>query len=448
MRTTIFCLLLTLCSSLARAEETNTFNLVADVEAGDSWSASVKLEVAGDLSDNDPAEEKKFSLTVAGELQYEEQIVAWEENSSAKSLRTYQTAKANIQVDQDVMQFELPQEIGNIGVAIENRQASLNTFEKPLTREQLDLINVVGNTLAIQRLLPEREVAEGENWDHSEETIGPLLGLDHVAVCEVSSVAIGEKKNHVQIRLSGTVHGTKDGAPTEMDLRGAYLFDLNTKRITKFNLAIKESRSASEVVPGLDVVAKAYVVLKPMDVGSQIREDEMTEFQTASLSQSLLFEAAEKGFQFEHDKNWFVTANQNDVTSLRYQQEGEMLSHCDFTTLPARSEGRFTSLEQYEREIREALGENLEKVTASTQWETSQGYDCLGVIALGKVEGIPIEWRYYLISADGLNRVSMAFTIEQSNVKDFNDSDRTLIESLKLIPTTATARKASGKTAK
>ena len=85
--------------------------------------------------------------------------------------------------------------------------------------------------------------------------------MDHIAVCEVRSVVTGESHNQVRIRMAGTVHGTIDGAPTEIDLRGAYLFHLDRRRITKFNLAIKEKRTANEVVPGLDIVAQVKLTI-------------------------------------------------------------------------------------------------------------------------------------------------------------------------------------------
>src|SRR4029079_775598 len=96
-----------------------------------------------------------------------------------------------------------------------------------------------------------RELKQGEGWDHDADTMAALLGMDHVAVCEVRSVITGEENRQVQIRLAGAVHGMFEGAASEMDLRGAYLFHLDEGRITKFNLAIKELRKSGEVSSGL-----------------------------------------------------------------------------------------------------------------------------------------------------------------------------------------------------
>ena len=90
------------------------------------------------------------------------------------------------------------------------------------------------------------------------------------------------------------------------------------------------------------------------------------------------------------------------------------------------------------------LGEHLQTVSASTTWKTRQGHECLGVVAQGEIEGVPIEWRSYLISSPDLPRVSVSFTIEQSQLDQFDDADRQIVDSMELLQSaTSTAKKSS-----
>ena len=110
--------------------------------------------------------------------------------------------------------------------------------------------------------------------------------------------------------------------------------------------------------------------------------------------------------------------------------------------MPARSEGNETTLEDFEHDVRESLGDNVETVTASTEWMTAQGHTCFGVIATGSVEEVPIEWRYYLIASPGLPRVTLAVTIEKAQLEQFDDADRQMVDSLELLEkVSATASK-------
>ena len=441
MRLLFCCLLLIGVAGPSSAAEKATYLLAADLSKGDTSSVYVTLEVGGDMLVSDETGEKKFPLTVSGEQRYAEQLLAWSADSAVvtRSLRDYQSATAKIQVDEGGLLRELPAAKRLIVTEIRDGRAAIVGNDVPLTRDQYDLVNVVGNSLALNRLLPGREMGEGDSWDHEASTIGALLGMDHVAVCEVQSVVTGTKHQQVQIRLAGTVHGTIDGAPTEIQLRAAYLFHQQLKRITKLNMAIKELRTASQIVPGLDVVAKVSVAVSPSKQQKLKGFTDHARDLSAPLADTLLYESREEGYRFFHDRAWYITDEQSERVSLRCLQRGNLTAHCNITTLPARSAGRETTLEQFERDVRQTLADFLESVTVSTQWTTSQGHECLGVIAVGKVKDVPIEWRYYLIAAPDLPRVSIAVTVEHSSIEQFDDADRQIVDSLELLEKSRTA---------
>lgn len=441
MRSWLSCLLLllTCLTAPATAADEPTYLLAAELAEGDSSTVEVTVEAGGDIVYYDSAEDPKYPFSTTAELNYTEQIIRWSANSKqpARSIRKYQQATVKIQKDDGGVQRDLPEAKRSILVELRDGQAAFAGAESPLTRDQYDLVNAVGNTLAINRLLPGRELAESESWDHDAETIGALLDMDNVAVCEVRSVVTGCTHHQVQIRLAGTVHGTVDGAPTEMQLRGAYLFHEQHKRITKFNLAIKEKRTASQLVPGLDVVAKVAVIVTPITeepTAEEIaKQNELAAAELQPLVSTLRYEAPQQGFQFLHDRAWYVTGEQSNLVSLGLLRDGNINAFCNVTTLPARSKGREITLKEFERDVRKTIGESLESVQASTRWTSSQGHECYGVIATAKVEDVLIEWRYYLIASPGLPRVSLSVSIEQSQIEAFQDADKQIVDSIELL---------------
>ncbi len=454
MRTTltIFASLLTFVllpagTGLWSAESNSTYLLEAALPAGSTIRAKVQLEVGGEMLVPTEEELKRLPMEVRASFDYREQLVKWSADAAtiARSVRKYDKAEAHIKVDQEQITRTLPAEEQLLLAEVRAGESLLAVATGLLNREQMDLVNTVGNTLVIDRLLPGKEMKEGESWKHDAATIQALLCMDHVAVCEVTSVVTEEKLRQVQIRLAGTVHGTVDGTPTEMELRGAYLFHLDAKRITKFNLAIKESRKPSDLVPGLDVVAKVNVSVTPhgkeLSIPAEVRK--VAENTKTPLSRKLRYESQEGNFSFEYDSTWYITAEERDLISLRELQDHELAAHCNLNVLPPRSEGRQTTLEQFERDIRESLGDKLESVTAATAWKTEQGHDCLGIIAVGSVDEVPMEWRYYLVSDENCPRLSLAVTLEQSRRKAFADAERQIIDTLQLVQSeTTTARKA------
>ena len=428
-----FAAIFTLSNQVSGAE---TFSLQTELDPSATATVTVALEAGGLLISQEEGKTRSQPLQVNAQLAYRERLVHWSPDSKslARSVRIYDSAEANIQYAQEVLEPKVSAARGPIVAEVRGGRLAVNSLGKPLSRREFDLLNTSGDSLTLDRLLPGREVAEGENWDHTAETIAPLLGMDHVALCEVSSVVVGESHSQVQIRLAGTVHGTIDGAPTEIELRGAYLFHQDRKRITKFNLAIKENRSASEVVPGLDTVAKIRITVSPTD--SQHLLGKRLVSQAGNLSQpisrALLFEEPQREFRLMHDSAWYITGQQSDLLSFRYLKEGRLTAHCNVSSSTARSAGRETSLEQFEREVRDSLGDNLKSVSQSRQWTTTQGNSCLGVVSDGSIDGVDMQWRYYLVSAPDKPRVSLAVTIEKSLVETFDDADRQLVDSLEL----------------
>ncbi len=365
--------------------------------------------MGGQLLSQEAGKVESQPVSVVAKVRYHERFVEWtpQATDSARSVRQYEEASATIKVKDEGIQKTLPADRRALAVEIRDGYMAFDSLSEPLTREQFDLVNVDGNSLGLDRLLPGREIAEGENWDHDKAAIAPLLDMDHVAVCEVSSVVTGVTNNQVQIRLAGTVHGTVGGAPTEIELLGAYLYHLDKQRITKFNLAIQEKRTPSDVVPGLDIVAQVKMVITDAAASDQLSDDlvDLVSDTSRPLPRALLYDGRQRGFQFQHDAAWYIMNEQSDILSLSFLQQGDRTGHCKISTLPSRSAGRGTTLEEFERDVRESIGTHLERGTASRQWTTSQGNTCLGVVAIGKMADVPMQWRYYLIAAPDLPRV-------------------------------------------
>lgn len=434
----------------AAADPAGGFSLTARRQTGDEVQVTASLEVGGEIVvADDKGREQRLPMSVVAKLAYREQLLAWpaEATEPARSLRYYSEVQATIKAKDEGVDRSLPEEMRMIVAELAPEGAALAGLDQPLSREQFDLLDVVGNTLAIDRLLPNRTISESEGWDHDGATFGSLLGMDHVAVCDVRSVVTGEENRQVKIRLAGTVHGTVEGAASEVELRGAYLYHLDAGRITKLNLTIKEVRKAGEVTPGLDVTAKLTLVVAPVARDGQSPLDDASREQARAKStpelRQLLVDSPARGYRFCHDSSWFVTAEARERMSLRQLDRGALLAHCNLTTMPARSPDKPLALDAFQQDVGKSLGDKLEKVEAATEWETATGCRCLGVLAGGAVEDVPVQWRYYHLSDAAGRQATIAVTVEQSLLERFADGDRPIIDSMELTDLPASAAKAT-----
>ena len=237
----------------------------------------------------------------------------------------------------------------------------------PLSREQLDLVDVVGDSICINRLLPKQPVAEGESWANDATVMGPLLTIDTVAVCEVQCILDEFNENYAKIRLSGDVHGTADGAATQQEVRGVYLFDRKLHRITRLNLAVREKRSIGGATPGIDAVAKVQVKIDPIETSSHLSDEVVAKSTNAARTplRDLSFESPTLGFRVKHDRQWYVTAERREAVTFRRVDGGDLVAQCTLTALPPKSAGRQTSLEQFQKDITFSLGKNFGELVSS-----------------------------------------------------------------------------------
>jgi hypothetical protein len=400
--------------------------------------------VRGDGVANGNDAQQKLRISVAAKLQYDELRLASAMSEVAQTaplaIRYYDEAKAVIKVEDSGKAPQLDDDRRLIVVARRSRddenRPALYCPDGILTREQLDLIDVVGNSLFIDRLLPTDRVATGQSWRHEAAVIGPLLTLDTVAVSEVQSVLDEYNASFAKIRMAGTAHGTADGAATEVEVRGVYLFDRRARRITRFNLAVHERRSIGGATPGLDAIAKVQIQVEPLENSPHLEQEIVAKAKAADRTPlvDLIYESGPLGLRLKHDRKWYVTSESRQSVTLARVDQADLIAQCTMTALAAKSAGRQTSLEKFQEDVIYSLGKSFGEMVSSRQWQNAAGYLCYELVARGMVQEVPVEWHYYLVAPESGDRVSLAFTLEKPMVERIGGADRVLVESLELFP--------------
>lgn len=407
---------------------------------------TIDIEVGGHnlVRAENPADakqaEQKLPMSVSANLQYDERRVAENATSVANgtpvAVRYYNLAEATIKVDDSGRTPKLADERRLIVVESGPDRPLLYCPVGPLSREQLDLVDVVGDSISLDRLLPTKSVAKDESWTNDAAAMGPLLTLDSVAVCEVKSVLEAYNASYAKMRLAGTVHGTADGAATELEVRAVYLFDRQAKRVARINLAIRERRSIGGATPGVDAVAKLQIQVVPIQAGDKLSDDAVAKATAAGRApaRDLVYESGALGLRFHHDRHWFVTSEQRESVTMRRVERGDLIAQCTFSALPPKSAGRQASLEQFQKDVTYSLGKSFGEMVSSRQWQNTAGLYCYELVARGFAEDVPVEWHYYLLAPESGERVSAAVTLEKPMVDRIGRSDRDLVETIELFP--------------
>lgn len=449
-----FACLLSVSTSLhfaAIAESADSVDLTPQVEAGDLRQVLVELEVGGDMKVRDQSRAKSATeegpiktvpMSVIGKVEYDERLLDGNGGTLPnRSARHYRSAEATLKVADGGVTRELSDHLRLVLVHAGEGRPLVVSPSGPIQREELDLVDLIGNTTVLHTLLPGKEIADGDTWPMDSATVQKLLGLDSVALCEVESVLDEVNAGFARIRFKGVVDGTVDGAATELALQAVYLFDRKSKQITQFNLAIKEVRTISPASPGLDVVAKLRIKLKPISESDQLSDEVIAQLPTKLTDKLLQLELRDEqlGFAVTHDRLWYVTGDLREKKTLRRIDADGLVAQCTITKLPPQSAERPTMLEQFSKDIQFALGKNFGEIVASEQWTNQHGERCLGAVVLGQVDTVPVQWRYYLLAPEENGpRLSIVVTVAQDAIDRLGKTDREMVDRINLLPDAAT----------
>jgi hypothetical protein len=409
--------------------------------ADDFAEVTAEVTLGGTLKvpdkDGKAGESHEIPTSMTTTLKYEEcRFAPTSGNRPSRSVRYYDQAADVIKVDNDGQSQELSDDRRLIAVQNPGGRLIMSSPKGPLEREELDLIDAFGDSLVVDGLMPDHPVAEGDTWNVDGAVLAGLLSLDSVANCDVQSILDKSNTEFALARLQGSVVGTFDGAATEMEIKGAYLMDRKLERVTKLNLAVQEKRAIGGATRGLDGVAKLKMTMGPITGSSHLTADVLEQWRkpTNPAGDVLRYNGAQQGFQLQHDRKWFVTSKERETTSFRRVEQGDVICQCTIASLPAKSSGRQTTMDEFIQDIRQSLRESFGQLVSSKQWTNSYGHHCLDMVVRGKVDEVPVEWHYYLVAPESGARVSAAFTIDGQMVDRLGNADRVLVNAIELVP--------------
>ena len=165
---------------IARAGE--SIDLTPQYQENGLTHVSIQLDVGGhDLvratsDDKDAPTQKKLPSSVAAKLSYDElrlSDVTSATTGTPLAIRYYDTAEAVIKVDNTGRTPKLADDRRLIVLAQADQRPALYCPDAPLDRKQLDLIDVVGDSYAVDRLLPSKASRRRRNLERRRLGHGP-----------------------------------------------------------------------------------------------------------------------------------------------------------------------------------------------------------------------------------------------------------------------------------
>jgi hypothetical protein len=393
------------------------------------------LEVTGEAKQitGDVKETKEKMEVVAG-FRYEERIDQFSLAGQLVSVRQYNLAKSKMKVGDSVKMPELASDLQTIVCTADKDKVSLFSPHGSLRGEQLLLIeDIPGNTLTIDRLLPNTEVAIGDSWKISDNVLRSFLSVEAVITSNVEAVLTAVADNMAMVEVVGDVSGVYLGAATEISVRAKFQFDLSLQRINWIGAMIEEHRSVGHVGPGVDLVARLQVKISPIDQPQALTDTAMkvSTRPTPAVLQ-LKYDGGKGPWRFSHDRSWYVYQDDAQATVLRKLAKSELIAQCNVADMGTVDLKTMTTIQQFQRDLIAGLGNNFGKIVAAKEYENKHGYKVYKVLLDGMVDDLSLRWIYHLVTDKSGKQSGVVFVVEAAMLDQFADADDVLLDTYRM----------------
>jgi hypothetical protein len=415
--------------------------------AGMAVRVTATFDVGGDLKLPSHAKTTTLPMSVVAKFDcFERQIDDGSVESERRSIRYYSEAEAAIKVDKKASVSKLAADHRLIRAALSKNKSSLSAVNGCLTREERDLIDIPCSTLALGKLLAAQSAKTGDTRKPPESDLATLLGLDAVSRSDVEVTLSALNDEVGEVSITGALDGAVGGVATEIELKGKLHYDVVHRQPFALVLLIKEKRTAGNVAPGLDVVAKLDLRIAPVGEVPQLSDAALAgiDLVTVETDPPLAFRSSAGGFSFTYEPRWRTTQEDRDAVIMRLVDRGDLVAQCNVSLLPKLDANQPFTLDAFQKEVQQSLGKHFGQFLKVAERKTAADLRMLHVTAAGSASELPITWQYYLLIDETGRRAAISFTMEDTMAERFGAADTLIVDQFRFGGSDDTAVQSGG----
>jgi len=361
-------------------------------------------------------------------------------------IRHFSTAYANIRIGgSTARKSQLPSD-RRIFVC-QRRPDRLLLFSPhgPLTRAQLDLVQVPGDPNELQGVLSDLKT-DKSRWQprtaKEKKHVARMFYLDAINQTSLTGEVKKRTASLMQVKIVGTVSGAVRGVATELDIQATLEWDTNRASLQQATWVIKEKRAIGHAEPGFESTTEIQMKSSPADGSDTLGDSQVSglplDYRRAATV--LRFQSPHVAVQMLADREWITMVDRPEVMIMRLVNRGDLTAQCNVSSLPDLKPGKHLALKSFQSDIRTSLGKQFAQFVSAEQFVTSHKLRVLRVVAIGRSSSLPIQWNYYHLSNDQGRRAALVFTMESKLVKRFAARDRSMIDTFQFLRRPAPAR--------
>lgn len=303
----------------------------------------------------------------------------------------------------------------------------------PLSRWELEMVQVPGDPLGITGLLPDREVKVGDKWPVSAFTAKNLSDYDTIVSNGLEAKLDSLTDDLAEVRVGGTVKGSARGGDGEIRFTGKYTFDRKAKRISKLELDRDETRKQGLVEWGLSVKSRLLVERTACEAPKELSDDAVTALAKEGdpRREWLVLESPDGRYVLEHDREWHLTLETPRQIVLKRIDKADLVAQCNLAVGPNAGKGKHQDLNEFRADLKKALGTRFVQIVSESEKDTGPtgGFRYKATV-LGREGTLDVIWYYYLLASPNGDQLLATFTLDAASETKFLSEDEALIGAL------------------
>lgn len=395
-----------------------------------SYELSLKLDGTMKLDRNG----KTQNLPMSGEagIKFVERVESPDAAGGAgKVVRHYTEAKATNNAGGEQRRVELSAD-RRLTVAVRAETETLHVCPAgPFTRDELDLVGDHFDTLALQLLLPNKEVKEGETWSVSDSGCQHALLFDGLAKNNLKGTLVSVKDGVATFSISGTAEGVEQAAGVKVSVTATGTYDVANGRITGLTWEQTDERAEGPVSPATDVKAKwtikrTALADEPKELNAEARAKVPAEKIPAEMTR--LRHAAGK-YTLTYPREWVTVANTPDHYVLRLLAGGEMTSQATVSVWKKAAKGEHSTAAEFKELIANVPGWEASQALADGEVK-ADGKWVYRWSGKGKQDGADVVQTFYLVAAPSGEQFTVVFLNAPDKAAKLADREKEIVEGI------------------
>jgi len=306
----------------------------------------------------------------------------------------------------------------------------------PLTRSELELVQGLGDPLALADLLPEQPVAVGQRWLVRTAGAQAVSGYDVVTSNNLEVTLESADDAKARTRLKGQIQGSSLGGTGTMTCEGFLTFDRQAGRIDHLDLNRVETRQPGPVEAGLDVKSTLTVTCHAAEPSSPLSDAALADMSLAVTPERELLRMTAPGGKATliHDRRWHTFWEDPRLTILKRLDGAQVIAQCNLMVGPIAGKGRHQDPHQFRDDIRRALKQRFVQFLGAGEVEGDPAGGFRSKVGVQGREGdLGVIWYYYLIASPEGDQLLATFTLAEDQMKTFGGQDLEVVGSLRWL---------------